>query len=110
MIATLAGPFAAFDDPDEMTRLEAGLAVQADDTDTVDQLVALLADPRPRVRATAAYTLGQMASQVQAMSENDSDGVPELAVRAAKIPATLAALHALFDDPDPGVRGDAFSA
>ena len=110
MTATLEAAFAAFDDPDEMTRLDAGHDVQADTADTVERLVALLADPRPRVRATAAYTLGQMATQVQAMSDEEREADPALAARAAKIPGTLSAVHALFDDPDAAVRSAAYAA
>ena len=106
--------FTAFDAADEMARLDAGFAVMDDETfATVPTLVELLDDPRPRVRATAAYTLGRMASQLEGLEADDYrlEDSAAFRQRAATVPATLAkVLVVAVDDPDPDVRAAAFGA
>lgn len=111
--------FAKFDHDDEDTRLRAGLEVGYLEDDVVPRLVALLGDPRPRVRATAAYALGHMASAVQSLMADLADPEqgnevvlePHEELRIKRVPATLAAVRALLEsDLDASVRSAAFKA
>ena len=108
--------FALFDDPNELTRLRAGLELM--ERDVLERLVAALDDERPRVRATAAYTLGRMASAVQSLqSDLDSGEVetedlePIERARIEQVPPTLRRVHALWEnDADLDVQAAAFKA
>lgn len=110
---------AQFDHVDENTRLRAGLKIGSSEVDVVPKLVAALGDARPRVRATAAYTLGRMASSVQSLLLDlaDPDVGNEMVLepgddlRIKHVPPTLGAVRKLFEsDPDGAVRAAAFSA
>ena len=110
---TLDELFERFAAAAERTRLHAALEVRYREDNTVARLVALLDAARPEVRATAAYTLGQLATEIEALDPDDYrlEENPDFRARIAAVPGTLDRMRALYEaDPDPDVRYHAFRA